>query len=35
MKLITIIKNWLNDLRVNCMPNKTMKDYLKVEGVFG
>ncbi len=27
-KIITIVKNWPNDMWVNCMPNKT----LKVEG---
>jgi hypothetical protein len=26
---IIIVKIWLDDPRVNCMPNKTMKDYLK------
>ncbi len=31
-RLITIVKIWLDDSHVNCMPNKTMKDYLKVEG---
>jgi hypothetical protein len=30
-KIITIVKNWLDDLHMNCMPNKNMKDYLKVE----
>jgi hypothetical protein len=30
-KIITIVKSWHDDLWVNCMPNKTMKDYLKVE----
>ncbi len=30
-KIITILKNWFDDLHVNCMPNKNMKDYLKVE----
>ncbi len=31
-RIITIVKTWLDDPRVNNMPNKTMKDYLKVEG---
>jgi hypothetical protein len=31
-KIITIVKNWLDDPWVNCMPNKTTKIYLKVEG---
>ncbi len=31
-RIITIVKTWLDDPCVNCMPNKTMKDYLKVEG---
>jgi hypothetical protein len=31
-RIITIVKTWLDDLHINCMPNKTMKDYLKVEG---
>jgi len=30
-KIITIVKNGLDDPWVNCMPKKTMKDYLKVE----
>ncbi len=30
-KIITIVKNWLDDLHMNCMPNKNMKDYMKVE----
>jgi hypothetical protein len=28
-RIITIVKTWLDDPCVNCMPNKTMKDYLK------
>ncbi len=28
-RIMTIVKNWLDDPRVNCMPSKTMKDYLK------
>jgi len=28
-RIITIVKNWLDDPQVNCMPHKTMKDYLK------
>ncbi len=31
-KIITIVKNWRNNLCTNFMPNKTMKDYVKVEG---
>jgi hypothetical protein len=30
-KIISIVKNWLDDLHMNCMQNKNMKDYLKVE----
>jgi hypothetical protein len=30
-RIITIVKTWVDDLRINNMPNKTMKDYLKVE----
>jgi hypothetical protein len=30
-KIITIVKNWLDDPWVNCMLDKTMKDYLKVK----
>jgi len=32
VRIITTAKNWLDDLWVNCMPNKTMKNYLKVGG---
>ncbi len=28
-RIITIVKNWHDDQQVNCMPNKTMKDYLR------
>ncbi len=31
-RIITIVKNCPNNLCTNCMPNKTMKDYLKAEG---
>jgi hypothetical protein len=31
-KIITIVKNLLDDPQVNCMPTKNMRDYLKVEG---
>jgi len=31
-RIIIIVKNWPDDPRVSCMPNKTKKDYLKVEG---
>jgi hypothetical protein len=30
--IIKIVKNWLDDLCMNCMQNKNTKDYLKVEG---
>jgi len=30
--IITIVKNQLDDPRVNCIPNKNMKNYLKVKG---
>ncbi len=30
--IITIVRIWPNDPCINCMPNKTMKDYLKVKG---
>ncbi len=29
--IITIVKNWPNDLHVNCMPNTNMKYYLKIK----
>jgi hypothetical protein len=29
--IITIVENWPNDSRVNCMQNKNMKDYLKIK----
>jgi hypothetical protein len=29
--IITIVKIWPDDPFFNCMPNNTMKDYLKVE----
>jgi hypothetical protein len=31
-RIITIVKNWLDDPCVNCIPNKNMKDYLKAKG---
>jgi hypothetical protein len=31
-RIITIGKNWHDDPQVNRMPNKTMKDCLKIEG---
>jgi hypothetical protein len=31
-RIIKIVKNCPNNLCINCMSNKTMKDYLKVEG---
>ncbi len=31
-RIITIVKNWLDDPRLNCIPNKNVKDYLKVKG---
>jgi hypothetical protein len=30
-KIITIVKNWLYDSCMNCIPNKNMKDYLKAK----
>jgi len=31
-RIITIVKNWLDDPCVNCIPNKNMKNYLKAKG---
>jgi len=31
-RIITIVKIWFNDPHVNCIPNKNVKDYLKVKG---
>ncbi len=31
-KINTIAKNWLDDFCIDYTPNKTMKNYLKVEG---
>ncbi len=33
-RIITIVKNWLDDLCMNCIPNKNMKNYLKVKGFW-
>jgi hypothetical protein len=30
--IIIVVKNWFDDMCVNCIQNKNMKDYLKVEG---
>jgi hypothetical protein len=29
---IIVVENWLDDLCINCMPNKNKRDYLKIEG---
>ncbi len=30
-QIITMVKNWLDDLSANCKPNPNSKQYLKVE----
>jgi hypothetical protein len=29
-----VVKNWFDDLRLNCTPNVDLKDYMKVEVVL-
>ncbi len=29
--ILIVVKNWFDDLCVNCMQNRNMKNYLKVE----
>jgi hypothetical protein len=31
-RIIAIVKNWLDDPHMNYIPNKNMKNYLKVKG---
>jgi predicted transcriptional regulator len=33
-KIITMIKKWPNDLRLNCTPNANLKDYMKNQVVL-
>jgi hypothetical protein len=32
-RIIMVVKNWPNDLCLNCMANANFKDYIKVEVV--
>ncbi len=33
-QIIIVIKNWFDDLALNCTPNIDLKDYMKVEVVL-